>query len=79
MAAKRSGARPGVVDGAVALKEPGMRDEPSDYEEALVYITERNNGWINSTAARVLVGEIVWLGRTVGDGKVRQRLKGRTP
>ena len=41
------------------MKEPGMRDEPSGYEEALAYITERNNGWINSTAARVLVGEIV--------------------
>ena len=41
------------------MKEPGMRDEPSGYEEALAYITERNNGWINSTAARVLGGEIV--------------------
>ena len=47
------------VDRADAMKEPGMRDEPSGYEEALAYITERNNGWINSTAARVLVGEIV--------------------
>ena len=60
------------------MKEPGMRDEPSGYEGALVYITERNNGWINSTAARVLVGEVVWLGRTGADGNVRHRLMGMT-
>ena len=60
------------------MKEPGMRDEPSGYEEALAYITERNNRWINSTAARVLVGEVVWLGRFVDGGKVRQRLMKRS-